>query len=148
MTDWIEHWRGWSRCTGKLLWRAAEAKDLPAIRRLQNVAERFSGVPQRRPNLFDLPVLLTLVAEDQNGKIIDALYLEAQVEIVKLASTAAGFEESEKLQNDLVPWLRSLGFRTCLATTPHQLKEKMTPGLLLSGFRCLDKALSHWARWI
>ena len=148
MTDWIEHWRGWSRCTGKLLWRAAEPQDLPAIRRLQNVAERFMHHPQRRPSLFDLPVLLALVAENEHGKIVDCLYIEAQVEVVKMSCSATGLEESDKLQDDLAPWLRSLGFRTALATTPPELKEQMTPGLLRSGFRCLDKAFSYWGRWL
>lgn len=147
MSDWIEHWRGWSKRTGDLLWRAAEPRDLPAIRRLQNVAERFMGVPQKKLSLFELPILLTLVAENERGKIVDAIVIEAQVEIVKLSCTSAGFEESDQLQDDLAPWLRSLGFRTVLATTPPQFKERMTPGLVRSGFRCLDKALSYWARW-
>ena len=146
--NWLEHWKGWSRCTGELLWRAAEPRDLPAIRRLWNVTERFTGVPQRKPSLFELPVLLALVAENEHGKIVDALYIEAQVELIKVSCTKAGFEESDRLQEDLAPWLRSLGFRTALATTPERFKERMTPGLIRSGFRCLDRTLSLWARWI
>ena len=99
-------------------------------------------------SLFELPVLLALVAEDERGRIVDALVIEAQVEVIKLACTKDAFEESEGLQQDLAPWLRSLGFRTALATTPPKLKEQMSPGLIRSGFHCLDEAFSYWKRWI
>ena len=148
MADLNEQWRDWSKCTGTLLWRLAEEKDLPAIRRLQNISARFTGVRQRNLSLFKLPVLLALVAEDEDGKIVDGLVIEAQVELMKLSCTAAGLEESEQLQDDLAPWLRSLGFRTALATTPPKLKDKMEPSLKRSGFKCLDQVLSYWARWI
>jgi hypothetical protein len=105
-------------------------------------------VPQKNLSLFELPILLTLVAENECGKIVDAIVIEAQVEVIKLSCTKAGFEESDKLQEDLAPWLRSLGFRTALATTPLELKEKMEPGLVRSGFRCLDRTLTYFARWI
>ena len=146
--DWIEHWRGWSRNTGRLLWRVAEPRDLPAIRRLQNISARFLGVPQKKLSLFELPILIALVAEDERGKIVDVIVAEKQVEIIKMGCSAAGFEESDQLQCDLAPWLRSLGFRTALATTPPKLKEQMTPGLMRSGFKCLDQALSYWGRFL
>ena len=82
-----EFWRGFSKCTGRLTWRLATADDLGSINRLKNVSERFLGQPQRNPSLFRMPVLLALVAENEQGKIVDCIYLEAQVELVNYKGT-------------------------------------------------------------
>lgn len=141
-----EFWRGYSRKTGTLTWRLAQPSDLPAIRKLRNIAERFLGCPQKNPRLFDMPVLLTLVAENEKGQIVDALYVEAQVELVKIACRARGFEESAGLEEDLSHWLRSIGIRTVLATTPPKLKDRMRGVFEALGFRLQDGWLSYWKR--
>ncbi len=145
---WIEFWRNYARPTGGLTWRVVMPADLPAIRKLQNTTERLMKFPQRAPSLFAPPVMLALAAVDDKGKIVDVLYVERQVEIAKIACTPQGFEESAELQDDLVVWLRSLGFRTALATTPPNIKEQMSEGLTKAGFRCLDRSLSYWGRYL
>jgi len=141
-----EHWKGWSKRTGKLVWRLAVPADLPSIRRLRNVSERFLGQPQRNPTLFSMPVLLTLVAENERGRIVDCLYLEAQVELVKLACTAESLGELAGLEEDLSTWLKSIGIRTVLATTLAGPKDRMAAGLLNLGFKCCDKVWSYFKR--
>lgn len=147
-TDWTEYWRTYSKTTGRYLWRAAVPDDLPKIRRLQNVTERFLGIEQRKPCLFAPPVLLALVAENDRGQIVDVLWLEAQVEIAKVACTASSFEESAGLQEDLAAFLRARGFRTVVATCMPKLKDRMAEGFVKAGFRCLDRVFSYWARWV
>lgn len=144
----MNYWKGYKRVTGELSWRLATPDDLPAIRRLRNVAERFLNKPQRNPGLFERPVLLALVAENSRGKIVDLVYVEAQVEIVKMALTAVGFQESIALEEDLAPWLRGLGFKTAIVTTNQTLKGKMEQRLKSAGFMCMDALLSCWKRRI
>jgi hypothetical protein len=139
-------WKDYRKTTGKLTWRLAVPDDLPAIRRLRNVTERFLQQPQRNPQLFGLPVLLTLVAVNERGTIVDLVYIEAQVEVVKMACTAVGFEESMALDEDLSKWLRECGFRTALVTTNQRMKPKMSEGLAAAGFKCMDAVLSYWKR--
>ena len=141
-------WKNFRKVTGRLTWRLATPNDLPAIRRLRNVTERFLKQPQRNPQLFSLPVLLSLVAENEHGRIVDLVYVEAHVEVVKVACSAVGLEESFALDEDLSAWLRSIGFRTALVTTNHRLKPRMADELKAAGFKCMDALFSHWKRRI
>ncbi len=130
-----EFWKGWTKKTGLLTWRLATPDDLPSIRRLRNISERFMGMPQRDTPLFSMPVLLTLVAENENGKIVDCLYLEAQVELVKMGCSAESLIELAGLEEDLSGWLRSIGIRTVLATTVAGPKDRMARALDTLGFK-------------
>jgi hypothetical protein len=141
-----EFWRGWSAHTGSLRWRLAVANDLLAIRKLIIATQRLTGERQRFPRLFSMPTLLTLVAEDETGKIAECLYVEAQCEIVRMGCNPRSQEESAQLEPDLVQWLRSIGIRTVLATTLPEHKETMAAGLEASGFKCLDQIFSLWRR--
>jgi len=141
-------WKDYRKATGKLTWRLATSDDLSALRRLQKISERFLGAPQKNPCFFAAPVLLTLVAEDSSGKIVDALYVEAQVELVKLACTERGFRESAELEEDLSHWLRSIGFKTVLVTTSEKVRDRMKSLLSKLRFRPMDGVLSYWRRWL
>ena len=141
-----EFWKNWTKCTGKLTWRLAQPVDLPAIRRLRNVSERFMGMPQRDMPLFNMPVLLTLVAENERGKIVDCLYLEAQVELVKMACTAESLTELAGLKEDLSVWLRSIGIRTVLATTLAGPKDRMAKALDGLGFKSCEGVWHYFKR--
>ena len=141
-----EFWRGFSKCTGRLTWRLATADDLGSINRLKNVSERFLGQPQRNPSLFRMPVLLALVAENEQGKIVDCIYLEAQVELVKLACTADSLTELAGLEEDLSKWLRSIGIRTVLATTLVGPKSKISNALHEHGFKACEGIWAYFKR--
>ena len=139
-------WKGYSRNTGNLTWRLATPADQPAIDRIKNVSERFLHEKQKSPALFDRPVLLALVAEDAEGKIVDALYLEAQVEVVKVGCSEDGLVETAGLEADLYQWLRGMGFKTATIRTRKSLKEKMRVVLEHLGFHCEDDSFSRWTR--
>ena len=146
LMNYSAFWKDYRKTTGTLTWRLATPDDLPAIRRLRNISEWFLKQPQRNPTLFDLPILLTIVAENQRGQIVDALYVEAQIELVKMACTAKGFEESAGLEEDLSRWLKDIGFKTVHLTTPLNLKEKMRAIAEKLGFKCQDDLFSYWKR--
>jgi hypothetical protein len=93
-----------------------------------------------------MPVLLTLVAENERGKIVDCLYLEAQVELVKMACSPESLAELAGLEEDLSRWLRSIGIRTVLATTLAGPKDKMAKALENLGFKCCDRVWSYFKR--
>jgi hypothetical protein len=141
-----EQWKGYSKKTGRLTWRLAVPDDLPAIRRLRNIAERFLHQKQSQIELFSPPVLLTLVAENEHGKIVDCLYVQSIVEISKISCTEAGFEETAGLEADLYAWLRGIGFKQAIINTNHGLRERMRPLLEKLGFKCGDDTFSRWTR--
>lgn len=144
--DWRKFWEGYAKTTGKLTWRLARGNDYAAIRRLRNISERFLKHPQRSLSPFKTPVLLTLVAENEKGKIVDALMVEAQVEIIKTACTANGFEESAGLAEDLSNWLHALGFKRVIVGAPPRLADKMADLLMRLGFRSQAQRIDYFTR--
>jgi hypothetical protein len=141
-----ERWKDYRRCTGKLTWRLATPDDLPSIRKMRNISERFLHQKQSQIGLFSPPVLLTLVAENERGKIVDCLYVQSIVEISKISCTEAGFEETAGLEADLYAWLREIGFKQAIINTNHGLREWMRPVLEKLGFTCKDDTFSRWVR--
>lgn len=139
-------WKDYRKVTGELTWRLATPADSPAIKRLRNVSERFLGRTQRDPCLFASPVILAFVAENKKGKVVEVVYCEAVVEVVKMSCSATGFEESAALEEDLVQWLRTRGFRKVILSVAHHMKYRMAPILNYLGFRCIDPSFSSWAR--
>lgn len=145
--NWARFWHSYSKTTVTgITWRLATPDDMGSIRRIRGISERLRGVPQRKPNLFEKPVLLALVAENEHGRIIDAVYVEMQVEVVKIGLSASGMIESAAIEPDLTQWLRDLNFRTVLVTTPPTLKERMGNFLKVLGFRSSEGKLTYWRR--
>ena len=141
-----ESWRGYHRTTGKLQWRLATPDDLPAIRRLRTVSERLLGMAPRNPALFSSPVLRTLGAENETGNVVDCIYVEAQVELVKMSCSEESLREMAGLEEDISTWLRKIGIKTVLATTIPRRKSGMARALEALGFNCADGALTYWKR--
>ena len=139
-------WRNYRKTTGKLTWRLATPDDLPRIRKMRNISERFLHQKQSQIGLFSPPVLLTLVAENEHGKIVDCLYVQSIVEISKISCIEAGFEETAGLEADLYAWLRGIGFKQAIINTNHGLRERMRPILEKLNFKCQDGMFSRWSR--
>ena len=140
------YWDGYRRDTGKLVWRLAKPEDQPAIDRIKIASQMVLHEIQKSPDLFARPVLIALVAEDAEGKIVDCLYVEAQVEVVKMGCSEDSLTETAGLEADLYSWLYGLGFKTATIRTRKSLKEKMRVVLEYLGFRCEDDDFSHWTR--
>jgi hypothetical protein len=130
---------------GDITWRAATFDDVPDILRIWKTTERILG-PQDKPMLFARPVLLTLVAETDAGEIVDALYLEATVDITKIGCSRLGFDGALPLAEDLRSWLRGRGYRMARITVPVKLRRKMAGVLRQFKFWPSDGILSHWIR--
>jgi len=138
------YWKGYRKTTGNLTWRLATKDDLPAMLKIRAVTERFLHQKQKKPPLFYKPVLLTLVAEDRRGKIVDVVYVESQVEVCKMGCTSAGFKEFSGVAEDLTSWLREVGFNRAVINAQRQIKEGMTDTLKEAGFSCVDEIFSQW----
>ena len=141
-----DFWKDYRKVTGSLRWRLATPDDLPRIRRIKNVSERFLNQKQKNLPLFDPPVLLTLVAENAQGRIMDVIYVEAQVEICKVGCFESSFEETAGLEADLSAWLKGIGFKKVLINTNISLKDRMGKLLGNLGFNCEDGIFSRWTR--
>jgi hypothetical protein len=141
-----DYWRDWTLNTGKYTWRLATSNDTFRIDDLRKRTELLTGEKQRDPNLFAMPVLLALVAQDKDGNVVDCLYVEVNAELVKMSCDPDSFKEVAKLEPDLITYLRSIGVKSVMATTLHRHKEKMTGGLMSLGFSCMDRIFSYWRR--
>lgn len=140
------YWKDYRRTAGDLSWRLAVPEDQAAINRIREASERLLNERQKAPNLFAAPVMLTLVAEDAIGNVVDALYVEAQVEVVKMGLSADSFTATLDIERDLYAWLRGLGIKRATVRTRSSLKEAMRPILSFLGFECEDDDFSHWTR--
>ena len=140
------YWTDFRRTTGNLTWRLAQKEDQPAIDRIIEASERVLDEKQKSPALFGRPVLLALVAEDEKGEVVDALYLETTVEVCKVGCSSTALIETAGLESDLYAWLRGMGFKTATIRTRKSLKEKMAYVLEFLGFECADEKFSHWTR--
>ena len=141
-----DYWKDYRRCTGNLCWRLATPADQPAIDRIKEVSERLLHEKQKSPDLFSRPVLLALVAEDAKGNIVDAIYLEAKVELIKVGCSEVGLKEQAGLEPELAEWLTGMRFKTLTIRTRKSLKEKMRFVLEYLGFHSEDDDFSHWTR--
>jgi hypothetical protein len=139
-------WKDFRRTTGNLTWRLAVPEDQPAIDRIKEASERLLDEKQKSPALFGRPVLLALVAENDAGDVVDAMYLESTVEVIKIGCSETAMVETAGLESELYSWLRGVGFKTVTVKTRKSLKDKMGYVLEYLGFRCEDDAFSHWSR--
>jgi len=140
------YWHGFERKTGKLTWRLAVPADQPAIDRLREASQRRLREIQKDVELFARPVVVAFVAENLFGDIVDCLYVEAQVEIVKIGLSEDSFMEVDGIAPELNEWLKGMGFKTATIRTRKSLTEMMSVVLEYLGFTCEDKAFSRWTR--
>jgi hypothetical protein len=139
-----EAWRDWRRESEGLSWRVALPSDLPAIERMWEAKARIIGVKHELPDLFASPVVLTLVAEDARGRIVDGAFFEAVIDVTKLGAKPGGFRSLTRIASELAGFFRSRTFRRVTAAMPEKVSEKMGAGLAQAGFR--EQPLRLWER--
>lgn len=140
----VINWTNYRRKVGDLTWRLATIDDIPEILALWRVTDRLLG-KQDKPMLFAPPVMLTMVAEDDAGKIVDALYCEAVLDVTKIGCSRAGFDGAEAVVEDLRKWAAHRSFRLARIAIPRRLLGAMEGVLRRFGFHCADE-FSHWVR--
>ncbi|HEV2709141.1 MAG TPA: hypothetical protein VGU67_02910 [Edaphobacter sp.] len=141
MTD--ESWRNWSLESEGLRWRIALEKDLPALTRLLDVAHSMMGA-QERPDFFAFPVVLTLVAENVDGIIVDGLYIEFEAYIRKIGLNRQGMLSAETLVPMLGSFLVSRKVRIGRVAVPARLSRVMRDSMRRMGLIDVSQSFSHW----
>lgn len=140
-----EHWRDWQVEHAGLTWRIAFPEDMPEIESIIGKMEAKYGA-QDRPNLFSVPVLITLVCRDTDGRIVDGLYVEAIAEIVKFGTNRAAFSAYEKLLPHIGGLLAARGFRIAQMATLKRWASVMALPLTMLGFSRTDGRFAYWTR--
>jgi hypothetical protein len=92
------------------------------------------GVKAQLPDLFAPPVVLTLVAEDEDGRIVDGAFLEAMIDVTKIGARPGGFQSLTGIAGELAAFARSRKFRRVTAAMPVKASERMAEGLKRAGF--------------
>lgn len=140
-----EDWRDWRLTHEGLAWRIALPEDSPGVHRLFEAVERRFGT-QDRPNLFAPPVLLTLVAENSGGHIVDGLYVELVAEIVKFSDSRAAFAAYPKLLPYIGSFLQSRNVRVAQMNVLSRWERVMCGALAAMGFKRVAPKYSTWMR--
>lgn len=140
-----EQWRGWRLEHEGLTWRIAQPEDLPAIEEILGGVERKYGT-QDRPDLMDVPVLITLVCADADGRIVDGIYVELVAEIVKFGLDRSAFSAYEKLLPVIGGLLQARKVRIAQMATLKRWSSAMALPLKLLGFERADGKFAYWVR--
>lgn len=134
-----EEWRDWRlECAG-LTWRVA----LPDDR--DRVVALF-GELDDRPDLFAPPVLITVVAEDLGGSIVDAFYVELVADITKLTTNRAGFAAAELLVPAIASLLQARKVRVAQMSVPRRWVNVMRESMERMGFAPASNQFAQWVR--
>jgi hypothetical protein len=137
-------WRKWSLESEGLRWRIALPEDLPALTRLLDDAHSMVGA-QERPDFFSFPVILTLVAENSDGIVVDGLYVEMEAYIRKIGLSRQGMLSAEALVPMLGSFLVSRKVRIGRVAVPKRLARVMRESMERMGLVDVTEKFSHWA---
>lgn len=125
-----------------LTWRLATMNDLPQLRALWAEMDAKLG-KQDKPDLFDMPVLLTLVAvDDLTGEIATAIYGECVVDWTMIGTS----RRAARTLPQLHPWLALFLFprkiRLARILVPRRLERHMER--MLPGFRNITQQFAQF----
>ena len=139
-----DDWRSWELTSEGLRWRIAVLEDLPFLTRLLDAAHLMAGA-QERPDFFAFPVVLTLVAENIDGVIVDGLYVEFEAYIRKIGLSRQGMLSAEALVPMLGSFLVSRKIRIGRVAVPVRLAKVMRASMERMGLVEVSRMFSHWA---
>lgn len=128
--------------TGGLTWRMARQEDLPRLSRVWDQMEEKLG-PQDRPDLFNWPVCLVLLAEDEAGEIVGGLYGEAVIDWTMIGADAHVARATTTLLPELIAYHLNTGIRAARVLVPMRLRRVM--GRYLSVLTDLSDRFAHFA---
>lgn len=142
----VELWRSWRVASNGLLWRVALPEDREAINAVCDDMERRTSQEANRVDPFASPVMLTLVAEDECGLIVDVVTVEALAHISKLSANRQGFASFPDLLPDVRAFLMAKGFTVATMSVPKRWEKLMAPTMIRMGFRSTCDRFAHWFR--
>lgn len=99
---------------------------------------------QERPDFFAFPVVLTLVAENSDGLIVDGLYVEFEAYIRKIGLSRQGMISAEALVPMLGSFLVSRKVRLGRVAVPKRLERIMAGSMKRMGLTDVTDKFSHW----
>lgn len=102
------------------------------------------GVTPDCPDMFAPPVIVTLVAEDESGTIVQGLYMEMVVDLTMLGLHREAFDSAEVLLPTLAGLAFSRRIRTGRVTTLRSMRSRVRKMLEKVGFRTDAGAVDHW----
>ncbi len=140
-----DDWRDWRLEASGLVWRVALPEDAEGLEALTAMTDARYG-QQDRPDFFEKPVLLTLVAEDASGVIVDGLYIELVADITKLTSNRNGFAAYPLLLPVIGGFLESRHVRVAQMSVLQRWTAAMAISLKKMGMMRTDGIFSHWVR--
>lgn len=111
-----------------LTWRMAQPDDLPRLLELWAGMEKKLG-RQDKPNLFAMPVVITLVAEDEQGTIVGGVYGEAVIDFTGIGTDRRVAASVSELFIELGIHLRERTIRIVRVLVPRCLAAGMAKAL-------------------
>ena len=119
-----DRWRDWRLKSGTFTWRLATLEDEPELEAIRARTSRLLG-PRDPVNYFAPPVILCLVAEDESGIVVDAIYVEVAATITKVSASREVFEQAACLVPELEAFLALRGFRWAYFSVPTRAVDSM-----------------------
>jgi hypothetical protein len=139
LDPWVEYWRDFVLKTKNgLTWTATTPEDIPELMKCVRFLERYCG-PQGVPSLFQWPVILSLVARDEQGEIVDGCYIEMIAEIAKLGFTKEGVEDFLDLKPSLVGFMRAKKIRVAQVHARKRIAGFLAPIYDRIGFKAMER---------
>lgn len=138
-----QDWRNWNLISEGLRWRIAVPEDLPYLTMLLDASHIMVGA-QERPDFFAFPVVLTLVAENPEGIIVDGLYVEFEAYIRKIGLSRQGMLSAEALVPVLGSFLVSRKIRLARIAVPKRLAKIMRRTVERVGMVDVTDRFTHW----
>jgi hypothetical protein len=126
--------------------REATKGDWPAIIQLHVEHQAAQGTNYELPYLFGPQIAFALVGVDEEGKIHNCIYVEAVAEMRFVGCDAKATACSRREIAGLAYVLKLKGFRWLECYVPRKLKRLISKPLQKSGFRCVDRELSHFTK--
>lgn len=136
-----KHWRLKS---GAVTWRLALPSDAMAMAGLVVDMQERTGVERDCPDMFAWPVMITLVAEDDSGTIVGAVYMEAIAEIKMLNFNRDAFTSAEALLPLLAGLANERKIRWGRVSTKHWIQRRVSRMLRAVGFELEPDRMDHW----
>lgn len=127
----------------EITWRLATKADEPEIMTLLLKQSEKIGYTLDYPDMWEKPILRCEVAE-QDGKIVGAMYFEAVVECVTIATDGSFTKEVMKQAPRWGAMFKALGFRVARAFVPVKFKKAMSRYIKRTWAVNLDDELSHF----
>lgn len=123
----------WRRKCGELTWRIATPEDIEKLRAIHGLhAGRVN--PPMLPELDEQPVILTLAAEDEHGKVVFGAYVEVVAHIRAIGVHRNGLSSLLGLKDMFVSFLRAAGFRMVKINFKRPMTFAVRPLLKEAGF--------------